>query len=110
MSSPTPPDRCTTEGHCITCSDEGVPMRVATLDEDAGLATCVDADGAATEVMTALVESVRVGDLLLVHAGTALLRLDPDPAAAPDPDPAPDPDADPGHAPLAPVPDREVSP
>lgn len=77
MSSPTPPDRCVTEGHCITCSDEGVPMRVAALDDDAGLATCVDIDGVRTEVMTALVENVRIGDLLLVHAGTALLRLDP---------------------------------
>lgn len=79
MSDPTPPDRCVTEGHCITCSDEGVPMRVAALGEDAGLATCVDGEGTRTEVMTALVEGVRIGDLLLVHAGTALLRLDPDP-------------------------------
>lgn len=83
MSAPTPPDRCVTEGHCITCSDEGVAMRVAALDDDAGLAICVDDDGARTEVMTALVESVEVGDLLLVHAGTALLRLGPD--TAPDP-------------------------
>lgn len=92
MSSPTPPDRCTTEGHCITCSDEGVPMRVAAVDEDAGLATCLDARGATNEVMTALVERVHVGDLLLVHAGTALLRLEPDAAAVPGPARDPDPE------------------
>lgn len=70
------PDRCPTEGHCVTCSDEGVPMRVTATDA-AGLATCVAEDGASAEVMTELVADVRPGDLLLVHAGTALLRLDP---------------------------------
>ena len=65
--------------HCVTCSDEGVPMRVAALHSDPELATCVDDAGARTEVMTALVEDVRIGDRLLVHAGTALLRLEPEP-------------------------------
>ena len=65
--------------HCVTCSDEGVSMRVAALHGDPDLATCVDAEGARTEVMTALVGDVRVGDRLLVHAGTALLRLEPEP-------------------------------
>lgn len=65
--------------HCVTCSDEGVPMRVTNLHGDPDLATCVDADGVGTLVMTALVEDVRVGDRLLVHAGTALLRLAPEP-------------------------------
>lgn len=76
--SPFPTDRCVTEGHCITCSDEGVPMRVTALKEGTGLATCIDEHGARNEVLTALVEDVRSGDLLLVHAGTALLRLDPE--------------------------------
>lgn len=65
--------------HCVTCSDEGVPMRVAALHDDPELAICVDDGGARTDVMTALVEDVRVGDRLLVHAGTALLRLDVEP-------------------------------
>ncbi|MFW6089231.1 MAG: HypC/HybG/HupF family hydrogenase formation chaperone [Gemmatimonadota bacterium] len=64
--------------HCVTCSDEGVPMRVAALHDDPELAVCVDEEGARAEVMTALVEDVRVGDRLLVHAGTALLRLEAD--------------------------------
>lgn len=68
--------------HCVTCSDEGVPMRVAALLEDPDLAVCVDENGECTDVMTALVEDVRVGDRLLVHAGTALLRLEPEPEAA----------------------------
>lgn len=62
--------------HCVTCSDEGVPMRVESVDEGTALAICVGEDGARVEVQTALVEGVRPGDLLLVHAGTALLRLD----------------------------------
>lgn len=67
--------------HCVTCSDEGVPMRVVALHDDPDLAICVDADGTHTDVMTALVENVRVGDRLLVHAGTALLRLESEPEA-----------------------------
>lgn len=65
--------------HCVTCSDEGVPMRVEALHDDPDLAICVDEDGARTDVMTALVEDVRIGDRLLVHAGTALLRLEAEP-------------------------------
>ncbi len=68
--------------HCVTCSDEGVPMRVVALHDDPELAVCVDENGERTDVMTALVEDVRVGDRLLVHAGTALLRLEAEPEAA----------------------------
>lgn len=75
------PDRCTTDGHCVTCSDEGVPMRVAELAGD-GLAVCVDDGGVRSDVLTGLIDAVRPGDLLLVHAGTALLRLDPSEASA----------------------------
>ena len=57
------------EGHCITCSDEGVPMRV--LEIDGSLARC---EGG-VEVMTDLVGDVEPGDELLVHAGVALVRL-----------------------------------
>jgi hydrogenase maturation factor len=57
-------------GHCVTCSDEGVPMRVVAVGDD-GLAVCADG----VEVMTDLVGSVEPGDELLVHAGVALTRL-----------------------------------
>jgi hydrogenase maturation factor len=60
--------------HCITCSDEGVPMRVVEACDD-GLARCAAEDGATNEVMTDLVGTVEPGDSVLVHAGVALLRL-----------------------------------
>ncbi|MDQ3890862.1 MAG: HypC/HybG/HupF family hydrogenase formation chaperone [Actinomycetota bacterium] len=66
--------------HCITCSDEAVPMRV--LEEAAaGVAVCVDGEGSRSEVMTDLVGSVAPGDAVLVHAGVALVRLDSEAAA-----------------------------
>jgi hypothetical protein len=61
--------------HCITCSDEGVPMTVVGRDAD-GLALCAADDGSAASVMTELVGPVGDGDLLLVHAGVALVRLE----------------------------------
>jgi len=61
--------------HCITCGDDGVPMTVVRVDLDRGLALCADEDGARASVETALVAPVAPGDMLLVHAGTALTRL-----------------------------------
>ncbi len=57
---------------CITCGDQAVSMRVRQVDADRGLALCQDDDGARSSVETALVEPVSVGDVLLVHAGTAI--------------------------------------
>jgi hydrogenase expression/formation protein HypC len=54
------------DGHCVTCSDEAVPMRVTEIRPD-GIAVCGNA-----EVMTDLVGDVELGDELLVHAGTAI--------------------------------------
>jgi len=67
-----------TEGrnHCVTCSDEAVPMRVVRIDELRDLALCQDAAGARSSVEIALVDGVRSGDTLLVHAGTALTRVE----------------------------------
>jgi hydrogenase maturation factor len=62
-------------GHCITCGDDGVPMTVLRVDGARGLALCQDGAGARSSVETALVEPVAPGDSLLVHAGTALVRL-----------------------------------
>lgn len=58
--------------HCVTCADEGVPMRVVSLAH--GLALCEDGTDT-REVMTELVGPVEPGDELLVHAGTAIARL-----------------------------------
>ncbi len=60
--------------NCITCSDEGVPMRVEKLDEQRVLALCVADDGAKSTVEIELVAPVAVGDELLVHAGVALVK------------------------------------
>ncbi len=77
MSPHASPDyACDPERGCITCSDEGVPMRVVELEADDGLAVCADGEGRQSEVMTGLVGAVAVGDRLLVHAGTALVRLE----------------------------------
>ena len=67
--------QCRHEAGCITCSDEGIPMRVVDADTDDGIATCESADGSRSDVLIGLVTPVAIGDLLLVHAGTALLRL-----------------------------------
>ena len=57
------------ENHCITCSDEGVSMRVVEARD--GIAVC---EGG-LEVMTDLVGEVGAGDELLVHAGVAIASL-----------------------------------
>ena len=58
--------------HCVTCSDEALPMTVRAVDEDRGLALCEGETGERQSVEIALVEPVAVGDTLLVHAGTAI--------------------------------------
>jgi hydrogenase expression/formation protein HypC len=60
--------------HCITCGDDGDPMRVLRIDAARGLALCVDDDGERHTVEIALVDATP-GDELLVHAGVALVRL-----------------------------------
>jgi hydrogenase maturation factor len=64
--------------HCITCGDQGIPLRIVALEE-AGLARCRDdaAPGAPdTTVDVQLVGEVAPGDLVLVHAGVALVLLE----------------------------------
>ena len=56
--------------HCVTCSDEGVPMRVVEV-RPGNMALC-EGD---VEVMTDLVADVRAGEGVLVHAGVAIARL-----------------------------------
>jgi hydrogenase maturation factor len=61
--------------HCITCSDEGLPMRVLALADESGLAVCADEAGADQSVAVDLLESVAVGDDILVHAGVAIAHM-----------------------------------
>ncbi|HEY0813439.1 MAG TPA: hydrogenase assembly protein HupF [Pseudonocardia sp.] len=65
----TAPAQCTDEV-CVTCSDEG------RLGEVVGPGRVRTASGV-EDVATLLVEPVAPGDLLLVHAGTAITRVEP---------------------------------
>lgn len=64
------------EHHCTTCGDDGDPMTVVALDPARGLALCTDESGSRCTVEIALVEPVQAGARLLVHAGTAIARLE----------------------------------
>jgi hydrogenase maturation factor len=68
---------------CITCGDEAMEMRVLAVDHERGLALCAGPDGGRSSVETALVEGVREGQTLLVHAGTAIARTEQRPDGAP---------------------------
>jgi hydrogenase maturation factor len=61
--------------HCITCGDDGVPMRVVEVDAARELALCAGEADARQTVEVGLVWPVGPGDDVLVHAGTALVRL-----------------------------------
>jgi hydrogenase maturation factor len=52
-------------------------MMVVRVDSVRGLALCAGEDGSRSSVETALVDPVQTGDRLLVHAGTAIARLEP---------------------------------
>ena len=62
-------------GHCVTCGDEGVEMRVLMVDEARGLALCEDARGTRATIEIALVDAAP-GASVLVHAGTAIAGLE----------------------------------
>ncbi len=65
---------CVAAHGCVTCGDEAVPMSVVEVDRQRGLALCSDAEGEHSSVEIALVDPVTCGEVLLVHAGTALAR------------------------------------
>lgn len=61
---------------CVTCSDEGRLGEVVAVSAD-GLAAVRTGRGV-EDVVTTLVGPVAAGDLVLVHAGTAISRLEED--------------------------------
>lgn len=86
--------RCDAEGHCITCSDEAIPMRVVEILADGDVALCEalpedgvgetgriggpggpDGPDARAEVLIGLLDGVVPGEVVLVHAGAALARV-----------------------------------
>ncbi|EFG73870.1 hypothetical protein HMPREF0591_6252 [Mycobacterium parascrofulaceum ATCC BAA-614] len=62
------------ESVCVTCSDEGRPGEAVTASAD-GHATVRTARGVES-VVTTLIDPVAAGDLIVVHAGMAIARLD----------------------------------
>lgn len=64
-----------TDGHCLTCSDELLLVRVREVNAETNLAL-VDGDGQIQEIDITLVEGVSPGDVLLVHGGVAITRED----------------------------------
>ena len=52
---------CAPDGHCVTCGDDGVPMRVVRVDDARGLALCADEDGERATVEVELVSAGRAG-------------------------------------------------
>jgi hypothetical protein len=61
---------------CVTCADALTRMRVLEADAARELALCVDDGRRRRSVDTAIVGDVSPGEVLLVHAGTALFRAD----------------------------------
>jgi hydrogenase maturation factor len=73
VSADEPAAVCT-DDHCITCGDMAEEMRVVGIDRERELALCSDGGGNRHTVEIAFVAPVKVGDELLVHAGTAIAR------------------------------------
>jgi hydrogenase maturation factor len=63
------------EGHCITCSDEAVAVKVLHVEQESGMAL-VEVEEKTEEVDITLVEHVAPGDMLLVHGGVAIALLE----------------------------------
>lgn len=61
--------------HCITCSDEGTELTVLRVDAERAIALCTDQAGEHSSVEIALVDDVHAGATVLVHAGTALMKI-----------------------------------
>jgi hydrogenase expression/formation protein HypC len=59
---------------CATCGDVAIPVRVVAVNE--GGAVCEDRLGQRAEIAVDFVSDVRPGDVLLVHMGVAIARVE----------------------------------
>jgi hydrogenase maturation factor len=67
------------EAHCTTCGDVAVAMTVLGVDDASGLGLCADDDNRRQTVELGLLDgAVAPGERVLVHAGVALQRLEPE--------------------------------
>jgi hydrogenase maturation factor len=69
-------ERYCQEEHCITCSDEAQEARVLHIYQEQETALVALDNTMTDEVDISLVEHVIPGDLLLVHGGVAISRLE----------------------------------
>jgi hydrogenase maturation factor len=60
---------------CITCGDIALAVRVLSIDHETGLGLVTLEDGV-EQVDLSLVDDIAPGDLILVHGGVALERLE----------------------------------
>jgi len=74
----TLPEAVCTDEICITCSDEGRLGEVISPSDPGGDGALVRTSAGEERVNTLLVDPVVPGDLILVHAGAAITRLDED--------------------------------
>lgn len=72
----SPPPHChpLDRDHCATCADEGIEAVVLAVRGDSIAEVAME--GRTEEVAIDLVDAVRPGDRILVHAGVALTRLE----------------------------------
>lgn len=59
---------------CATCSDQSVILRIVRVAPD-GSAVAEAADGRREEIQVGLIDAVAPGDVVLVRAGIALVRI-----------------------------------
>ena len=62
------------EGHCSICSDEGIPGQVLAL-RPFNMALLEMPTGE-QEVAIDLIDNVQIGDVLLIHIGFAIARIE----------------------------------
>ncbi len=62
-------------GHCLTCSDEAIPVKVLSVNQATGMAL-VEVSNQTEEVDITLVEDVAPGDMLLAHGGVAIASFE----------------------------------
>lgn len=72
-----PPAAECTDEVCVTCSDEGRLAEVLLAPTTAFGTAVVRAEGGEERIDVTTIGPVSPGDLVLIHAGTALARLDP---------------------------------
>ncbi|MGC2656135.1 MAG: HypC/HybG/HupF family hydrogenase formation chaperone [Mycobacterium sp.] len=80
LLKPDPKSTACEDDTCITCGDEGRLAEVLTVSGD-GLAAVRTGRGV-ENVVTTLIDPVAVGELILVHAGTAICRVDDEDAGS----------------------------